>query len=254
MEEQNNYIYTLRSIVSRLRWSFKNKLLALKFLLSSSRISWQREWEACSSAEDLFNFASSHIGLGQNRDEFLRFLAHIEGTKPVNVMEIGVRDGGTNFMFANALHTCRTVVGLDIHLQNIYLLRTFCPDWIRRQVFVCGNSTHLRTINRVRKRLGSAKLDVLFIDGDHSYSGIVADFKAYRKFVRDDGIIAFHDICIDHHRRFGIETPNDSGEVYIFWQKLRRIYETMEFFSDEKQNGAGIGIIIYDSSRSADHV
>ena len=242
-------IHMLRSIVSRLRWAARENRRALSFLLSSNRIAWRCEWEACSSAEDLFNFAIAHIGIGQNRDEFLRFLAYIEATKPINVMEIGVREGGTSFMFANVLKTCRTVIGLDIRLQNLHLLRTFCPSWIRRQDFVCGDSTQPSTISRVKRRLGSAKLDVLFIDGDHSYSGVADYFKAYRQFVRDGGIIAFHDICMDHHRRYVAETPNDSGEVYRFWQRIRESYDTKEFFGDEKQNGAGIGVIIWDLSR-----
>ncbi len=242
-------INTVRKLIRVLRRDAGEKTRALSFLLSSNRRYWRQEWKACSTAEALFNFASSRIGIGQNKEEFLRFLAYIEGTKPINVMEIGVRDGGTSFMFANALKTCRTLVGLDIYLKNLHLLRAFCPNWIRRQIFICGDSSSLSTINRVKNYLGAEKLDFLLIDGDHSYSGVAADFNAYCRFVRDGGVIAFHDICMDHRRRYGKETSNNSGEVYIFWEKIRKSYETKEFFNDEKQNGAGIGIIIWDSSK-----
>jgi predicted acetyltransferase len=90
----------------------------------------------------------------------------------------------------------------------------------------------------------------LFIDGDHSYEGVAADFEAYRRYVRGGGLIAFHDICMDHRRRYGLETLNESGEVYRFWQRIRGSYETKEFFDDEKQNGAGIGIVIWDPRSS----
>lgn len=214
-------------------------------------MSWRHEWEACSSAEDLFRFASSRIGIGQNQDEFLRFLAYIDLANPVNVLEIGLRDGGTSFMFANSLKTCQHLIGVDIRLRNIQLLRSFRPNRIQRQDFIRGESARPCSISRVKRCLRSTKLDVLFIDGDHSYCGIAADFSNYHQFVRDGGIIAFHDICMDHHRRYGVKTPNDSGEVYLFWQKIRGSHETMEFFSDEKQNGAGIGAIIWDSGRSS---
>lgn len=37
-------------------------------------------------------------------------------------------------------------------------------------------------------------LDLLFIDGDHSYEGAKADWDAYRKFLRKGSIVVFHDI------------------------------------------------------------
>lgn len=245
-------MHAMRQSLARLLSGAMEKRRALWYRNSPGRISLQREWHGCSSADDLFNFARSHIGIGQNKEEYLRFLAYLEGEKPVNVLEIGVREGGTSFMFANALKTCRRVVGIDIRLRNIHLLKDFCPDWIVTQEFVCGESTSPRTLSRVKKSLGSAKLDVLFIDGDHSYAGVAADFKEYRQFVRDGGSIVFHDICMDHRRRYGVETTNDSGEVYLFWQEVRERYEIKEFFSDEKQNGAGIGLLVWDTSRSVD--
>jgi len=36
-------------------------------------------------------------------------------------------------------------------------------------------------------------LDYLFIDGDHSTIGVLADYSYYKKLVRTGGIIAFHD-------------------------------------------------------------
>ena len=38
------------------------------------------------------------------------------------------------------------------------------------------------------------KLDLLFIDGDHSYEGVKADWDAYRKLLHDGSIVVFHDI------------------------------------------------------------
>jgi Methyltransferase domain len=86
----------------------------------------------------------------------------------------------------------------------------------------------------------------LFIDGDHSYNGVVKDFYAYRHLVREGGVIAFHDICMDHRRRFGADTPNDSGEIYLFWKKIKVNYRSAEFYVSEDQNGAGIGAITWD--------
>jgi hypothetical protein len=37
------------------------------------------------------------------------------------------------------------------------------------------------------------KIDVLFIDGDHSYEGVKTDFELYSKIMSDNGIIIIHD-------------------------------------------------------------
>lgn len=36
-------------------------------------------------------------------------------------------------------------------------------------------------------------LDLLFIDGDHSYEGVKADWEAYKHFLRPSSIVVFHD-------------------------------------------------------------
>jgi len=36
-------------------------------------------------------------------------------------------------------------------------------------------------------------LDVLFIDGDHSYKGVKADWEAYKSFLKNGSVVIFHD-------------------------------------------------------------
>ena len=38
------------------------------------------------------------------------------------------------------------------------------------------------------------RLDLLFIDGDHSYEGVKRDWDAYKKFLAKGSVVAFHDI------------------------------------------------------------
>ena len=218
-------------------------------MLSTKKNSLYREFAGCRSDEDLFGFADTHIGIGQNPNEFLRFLAYIKEKEPSTVCEIGVREGGTNFMFANTLKTCSVIVGVDILLCNIHLLKFFCRHNVK-QHFISGYSAEPRTVRKVENALGERKIDVLFIDGDHSQEGVGNDFKAYRHLVREGGVIVFHDICMDHRRRYGTETPNDSGEVHLFWQKIREHYHVAEFFENSNQNGAGIGLIVWDAGKA----
>jgi predicted O-methyltransferase YrrM len=39
----------------------------------------------------------------------------------------------------------------------------------------------------------SQKIDLLFIDGDHSYEGVKLDYENWYPFVKNGGVIAFHD-------------------------------------------------------------
>jgi len=233
---------------TRVKRSVINVFECISFLLNRKRGHLHQVFEQCNSTDDLFNFAAEHIGIGQNRDEFLNFMSYIMEEKPHTICEIGVRAGGTNFMLANAIASCRTIIGIDILLQHVHLLEYFCREGVS-QFFVSGDSSDPRTVRKVEKCLGNCfQLDVLFIDGDHSYKGVAKDFYAYQHLVKEGGIIAFHDICMDHRRRFGIDTPNDAGEVYLFWEKIRGNYKSLEFYSSTHQNGSGIGAITWDPS------
>ena len=54
---------------------------------------------------------------------------------------------------------------------------------------VRGFSTDV--VEQVRKIAPS--LDLLFIDGDHSYEGVKADWEAYKDFLKPGSIVLFHD-------------------------------------------------------------
>jgi predicted O-methyltransferase YrrM len=45
-------------------------------------------------------------------------------------------------------------------------------------------------------------LNLVFIDGDHSYAGVKNDFECVQKWILEDGIIAFHDFS--HHNFEGV--------------------------------------------------
>ena len=83
--------------------------------------------------------------------------------------------------------------------------------------------------------LAGRKFDVLFIDGDHTYEGVKADFENYSKFARPGGLIAFHDI-VPH-------PPETKCEVSKFWSEIKDSYTYLEIVKNWRQNWAGIGII-----------
>jgi hypothetical protein len=58
---------------------------------------------------------------------------------------------------------------------------------------IMGNSHNLKVRQKVKL---FRPFDLLFIDGDHTYSGIKADYLLYNSLVKKGGVVAFHDsVC-----------------------------------------------------------
>jgi hypothetical protein len=90
------------------------------------------------------------------------------------------------------------------------------------------------------KILRNEPIDFLFIDGDHSYEGVLQDFAMYSWLVRRGGLIAFHDI---------LPHPTSTG-VFVrkLWKQLTPRFETEEFLGDARRDlelWGGIGVITW---------
>ena len=71
-------------------------------------------------------------------------------------------------------------------------------------------------------------IDLLHIDGLHTYEAVEHDFNNWISKVKKDGIIMFHDI---------VEIKDDFG-VYKLWDKLKTKYTSLEFYHSH-----GLGVI-----------
>jgi predicted O-methyltransferase YrrM len=191
------------------------------------------------SAEECFAFAQAHFGVGpvQQMAEIkgLLDLARENGAR--TVCEIGTRDGGTSVLFSRVLAP-DTLIVMDLYAKNRWRLRRAAPAGQTVRV-IDGDSTHPRTVARLRRKLAGRRLDLLLIDGDHGWSGVRQDFLNYREFVRDDGLIAFHDICPVTDADAGRFT----GDVPAFWKLISTMYPSREFVAAPGQQGLGIGVI-----------
>lgn len=218
------------------------------FERSSQRAEQRQRLEAASSTDELIDRAGEVLFANQKRPEITALLAMIEELRPTSVLEIGVASGGTNLLLSRA-HPSITFVGaIDLYVRNKRKLAYFAPSGQER-LFLDASSYAPETVRAVSAALGDRKLDVLFIDGDHSYEGARRDFEAYAPLVRAGGIIAFHDIAPDELTRTGRFTGNWVGEVPALWQDIKRSYEgARELVAEPHQDGYGIGVIRFDPS------
>ncbi len=73
------------------------------------------------------------------------------------------------------------------------------------------------TLKTLKGILGGREIDLLYLDGDHSYAGIKSDYERYEPLVAKDGIIGIHDIW---------EIPDPEAVPYwtqeapVFWREL----------------------------------
>jgi hypothetical protein len=63
--------------------------------------------------------------------------------------------------------------------------------------YIHGDSMSIRTINKLSDICDG--IDILFIDGDHSYRGVKSDFENYCGFVNTNGFIVFDDYHDKNH-------------------------------------------------------
>lgn len=185
----------------------------------------------------------------QKKPEFLRLLNLIEGRDVREVLEIGGRRGGSSLMFSLAAGPQARVLTMDLNNSGSRLanLNRLC---VGRQVqFWQGDSHAQASFDRVSSYLQGRPLDLLFIDGDHTYEGAKQDFVLYSKLVADGALIALHDIQLDYQTRFGVRTAAWTGGVPQLWQEIQQAgFDTEDLISDPFQDGYGIGVVRWNAA------
>jgi predicted O-methyltransferase YrrM len=181
----------------------------------------------------------------QKRTEILGLVEILRQRKPATICEIGAAGGGTTFLLAHACPSDAVIVTVDLIFseQRKAALKQFAVG--QQKIFCLQKDSHQpETVNAIAECLPEGRLDVLYLDGDHSYAGIKKDFELFSPLVKPGGIIVFHDIVPDFKTRYGIETTSYVGGVPQFWQELKAAQgKVEELVENSTQDGYGIGIL-----------
>ena len=178
----------------------------------------------------------------QMRDELLALLERVRDLEPQRLCEIGASAGGTLYLLTRVARPDAVIVSLDIDTPaHTRRAREKFARESQRVISVQANSQQLATRDHVANLLGGAELDFLFIDGDHSYEGVRADFELYSGMVRQGGLIALHDINPDRRAESGAGPI--SGEVPRFWRQISGEYRSEELIAKPERPGFGIGLL-----------
>ena len=183
---------------------------------------------------------------GQINTEIHQLLSLLHKRRPVTIMEIGTRKGGTLFLFSQVCQIEVKIISLDYQYPSVELKKSLkhLAKHGQQIIVIEGDSHEAKTFHKVKSVLQGDLLDFLFIDGDHSYDGVKKDFELFSNLVKVGGIIAFHDIVPDYFTQYGQKTASNVGQVPRFWEELKsQVAETIEFVGNKNQDGYGIGVI-----------
>jgi len=136
--------------------------------------------------------------------QFAEFL--VEKKNPDVIVELGVDYGYSTFVFANALQN-KTGSGSGSGAATMYGIDLFGGDmhtgYRNTYKSVMDNiAEHNLTQVKIIKgefsevaKTWTLPIDVLHIDGLHTFDAVKTDYETWSPFVKDDGIILFHDVA-----------------------------------------------------------
>lgn len=169
-------------------------------------------------------------GAIQKEAELAGFLALLADLKPEVVVEIGSDAGGT--LWAWQQLGARRVIGVDMPQAGFASGKPLDSHGCE---VVHGDSHDPETLHILEVLLDGDPVDLLFIDGDHTFEGVKADYEMYSPLVHPAGVIAFHDIC--RHPQM------PQVGVDMLWRQISSTYWRKEEIITDPPTWGGIGIL-----------
>ena len=192
------------------------------------------------SFEDAYAF-SRELGITQQDDEIHWLFDLVRDLRPRTILEIGLDEGGTLFLWTRAAAPDARLVAIDtrpigplgMRAPFPLIRRSFAHTRQRVDLVMPADSHDPATLTRVERFLAGRPLDFLFIDGDHSREGVWQDFLMYSTLVRPGGLVGFHDVS--HN------PASSTTGVATFWREFTAAHGTEERVAD-REPGFGIGV------------
>jgi predicted O-methyltransferase YrrM len=156
--------------------------------------------ESLSGFEDLaFLFTTGELNHGVaslSFDEAAHLFRLARSLGPATIVEIGRFKGGSTLVFAAAKHPDATLWSFDLPGERAPGIEGEEVDAEIASAlarFGRDGGVHLVRADSRTAAHPDGGCDLVFIDGDHSYEGVRADFEHWRGAVRPGGHLLFHD-------------------------------------------------------------
>lgn len=121
--------------------------------------------------------------------------------KPNTIVDLGVDYGYSTFAFA--MPRIGHVYGIDNFVGDEYVgydqedMKYQYVNMKREKLHLQDYITFIRGDFSEVASTWDKTIDILHIDGSHVYEDVKRDYETWSKFVSDDGVILFHDTCIE---------------------------------------------------------
>lgn len=174
---------------------------------------------------ELSEYFNQGIRFWQYPNQFAKYLKHIHQYDIDSYMEIGCRWGGT------------FIITTEILRKKNHNLKAIACDLIGPTNIMLDYYSHNKSIQYVQgdslnitRSTTGGDVDLILIDGDHSYDGVKGDFENCLQL--NPKYVVFHDI-----------TNDACPGTVSFWQEIKSQYKHFEFTDQyESVNGSYLGI------------
>jgi hypothetical protein len=118
------------------------------------------------------------------------------------VVDLGVDYGFSTFCFA--LAGIGHVYGVDSFEGDEHAGNRNTYDLVnaKREELGMNNVTFIKGFFDEVAKTWTNPIDILHIDGFHTYEAVKNDYDTWSNFLKPDGIVLFHDTCVPH---FGVK-------------------------------------------------
>ncbi len=151
----------------------------------------------------------------------------IELLKPKVLVELGTFSGGSYLSFCQAIKNCRLdtkAYAVDLwsgDAQTGYYGNEVLSVLRQKHDQEYGGFSRLiqSSFDDAKQYFDNHSIDLLHIDGYHTYEAVCHDFTNWIEKLSDRSIVIFHDINV-RERNFG---------VWKFWEEIKNKYPSIEF-------------------------
>jgi cephalosporin hydroxylase len=185
------------------------------------------------------------IVANQDPQELWALCEKLQEKPPRVVVEIGTAKGGTLYLWTRISAPGALIVSIDkpgevgsVGRPTLSLYRRFGRER-GIQIFTIAADSHCESAQRqLRRILGERKVDFLFIDGDHRYEGVKADFYGYQAYLGPHSIVALHDVAMPH--------THPEIQVGRFWSEIQDQKLITQSLISRPGKTPGIGLTFLD--------
>jgi predicted O-methyltransferase YrrM len=184
-------------------------------------------------------------GAIQKAKELSALISLLKKRKLYTIVEIGTYKGGTFYTWCKIAEPNAIIISIDLPGglfgggYTIEEMKKFKKYGKKNQklYFLKKDSHLLKTRNELIRLLKGKEIGFLMIDGDHAFKGAKKDWDLYSPLVKQNGIIALHDIV--HH------TKVPECQVDRLWKLIKKQHKYKELIDPKGGAWAGIGVIYY---------